>query len=101
MFVNFPRWSDDVPVSVAEIDASGVSDGLLCTEEGIYVSALETGSIKLVDKDGVVSTVVADPRILWPDSFARDPHCAVLFTTSQIHLESPTEPYRVLRIVTR
>ena len=77
---------------------SGVSDGLLWTEQGVLVSALEEGAIKRVTPDGEVSTVVQDPRIIWPDSFAQGPD-GVYFTTAQIHLglEPPT-PYRILRL---
>jgi sugar lactone lactonase YvrE len=92
---------DDAMASRVERFAlSGVSDGLLFTPEGVYVSALEDDSIKLVNGNGEVATVVDDPRILWPDSFAREPDGSVVFTTSQIHLgENPPGPYRILRIV--
>jgi sugar lactone lactonase YvrE len=78
---------------------SGISDGLLYGPGGIYVSSIEDGSIKLVDTDGRVTTLVEDPRIVWPDSFALGPDGSVWFTTSQIHLgPHPQTPYRVFRI---
>jgi sugar lactone lactonase YvrE len=85
--------------AVERFAESGVSDGLLFGPGGVYVSALEDGAIKLVGAGGVVSTVVRDPRILWPDSFALGPDGSVWFATSQIHLgPNPSTPYRVLRL---
>jgi sugar lactone lactonase YvrE len=79
---------------------SGVSDGLLFTADGIYVSALEEGSIKLVNTEGQVETIVRDPRIIWPDSFALGPDGGIWFTTSQIHLgPQPPSPYRILKVL--
>jgi len=95
-----PTLSDDaLGERVERFAQSAVSDAILFTPEGIYISALEDDAIKRVDKDGNMVTVVTDPRIIWPDSFAREPDGAIVFTTSQIHLENPTEPYRILRIV--
>lgn len=77
---------------------SGVSDGLLFGPGGIYVSSVEDGSIKRVDEEGNVETLVRDERIIWPDSFALDPNGRVWFTTSQVHLGAdPPTPYRILR----
>lgn len=77
---------------------SGVSDGLLFGPGGVYVTALEDGAIKAVDRSGSVRTVVKDPRIIWPDSLALGPDGALYLTTSQIHLgPNPPSPYRVLK----
>ncbi|MEJ2722536.1 MAG: hypothetical protein P8181_15570 [bacterium] len=85
--------------AVDRFAVSGVSDGLLFAHGGIYVSALEEGAIKFVDPNGNVTTVVADKRIVWPDSFALGPDGSVLFTTSQINLgPNPPTPYRILKI---
>lgn len=90
---------DDLGELVERYAESAVSDGLLFTPRGIYVSALEDDSIKLVGKDRKLTTVVTDPRISWPDSFALDPDGAIVFTTSQIQFEgNPPGPYRILRI---
>jgi sugar lactone lactonase YvrE len=78
---------------------SGVSDGFLYTKRGILVSALEDNAIKRVDSKGRVETVIWDPRISWPDSFAEGPDGSIWFTTSQIHLgPNPPTPYRIYRI---
>ncbi|MFN7021443.1 MAG: hypothetical protein ACK4WH_08970, partial [Phycisphaerales bacterium] len=76
-------------------------------------SALEKDAVVVRLPDGGLHTLVADPIIAWPDSFAlgqgvmpdghgREP--IVVFTTAQIHRtpmfggaeSGPDEPYRVL-----
>lgn len=91
---------DDALAEAIEVVAeSGVSDGLLWTEEGVWVSALEAGAIRRVDPDGTVVTVSKDERIVWPDSFAAGPDGSIYFTTAQIHLgPNPPDPYRILRL---
>lgn len=90
---------EHLAASVERYAESGVSDGLLFSHGGIYVSALEEGSIKIVDSGGAVRTVVKDPRIIWPDSFAKGADGCIYFTTSQIHLgPNPPSPYRILKI---
>jgi sugar lactone lactonase YvrE len=87
---------------VERFSDSGVSDGLLFGPTGIFVTSVEDGSIKVVDQQGRVTTLVKDPRIVWPDSFALAPDGSLWFTTSQIHLgPSPGSPYRVLKIALR
>jgi sugar lactone lactonase YvrE len=92
--------AEQLAAKVERFATSGVSDGLLFAPEGIYVSALEEGSIKRVSRDGNVETVIQDDRIVWPDSFARGPDGSIWFTTAQIHLgPNPSSPYRILKIV--
>jgi sugar lactone lactonase YvrE len=85
---------------VETIAKSGPSDGLLWDgADGIFISAIEDDAIKRWNPSGGVETVIQDPRIAWPDSFARGLDGSLYVTTSQIHRgPSPPEPYRVLRI---
>jgi sugar lactone lactonase YvrE len=86
---------------VERMGTTGASDGLIMGADGwVYVSALEENAIKRFDPaTRRVETVVSDPRIKWPDSFARDRAGRLWFTTAQIHLGSQvTEPFRVFRI---
>jgi sugar lactone lactonase YvrE len=90
---------DELAGRVERVAMSGVSDGLLFGPGGVYVSALESGSIRRVDALGRVTTVVKDPRIIWPDSFALAADGSVWFTTAQIHLgAAPPEPFRIFQI---
>jgi sugar lactone lactonase YvrE len=91
--------AQDLAARVEKFAASGVADGLLFADGAVYVSALEEGAIKRVDAQGKVHLVVADERILRPDSFARGPDGRIWFTTSQLHLgPHPPAPYRVFRL---
>ena len=93
------KLAEKVAEKVKAFAQSGVADGLLFTRKGILVSALEENAIKRVDSKGRVSTVIWDPRISWPDSFARGSDGSIWFTTSQIHLgPNPPTPYRIFRI---
>lgn len=85
---------------VETVVTSGPSDGLLWDgADGIFISAIEDDAVKRWSPEGGVETVIADPRIAWPDSFAQAPDGGLFFTTSQIHRgPNPPEPYRVLRI---
>jgi sugar lactone lactonase YvrE len=89
---------DKLARRVERFAESGVSDGLLFGPGGVYVTALEDGAIRVVDRSGSVRTVAKDPRIVWPDSLALGPDGAIYLTTSQIHLgPNPPSPYRVLK----
>ena len=84
---------------VETVAASGSSDGLLWDgRDGVFISAIEEDAVKRWSPAGV-ETVISDPRIAWPDSFALGPDGALYVTTSQIHHgANPPDPYRVLRI---
>jgi sugar lactone lactonase YvrE len=120
IFVNFPKWGDDVRFTVAEIrdgqvvpfpdekwngpdgdddevgaqvvdegDKGSAGDGLETDENGtIYATAGEQNAILRRRPDGVVETLVHDPRLLWPDtmSVAADGHLYV--TANQLHRQS-------------
>lgn len=81
IFVNYPRWSDDVPVSVAELK----NDKPVPYPDDC--------------SDGRNEIVVRDPRLAWPDTFAVGPEGALYVTTSQIHTQpNPEYPYFLFKI---
>ena len=85
---------------VETVAESGPSDGLLWDgTDGIFISAIEDDAVKYWSPEGGVETVIVDPKIAWPDSFAFGPDGALYVTTSQIHRgPNPPEPYRILRL---
>jgi hypothetical protein len=111
----------DAGVTAAQLDGAirdfgqtVMTDGMECDENGVlYFSALEQDAIVVRTPDGELHTLVSDPAIAWPDSFAlskgrmprtRRPQPLIVFTTAQIHRsrmfsadgQPPREPYRVL-----
>ncbi len=84
---------------VEDVAESGVSDGLWFHEGEVLVSALEHDAIRAVSPEGEIRTLVSDPRIAWPDSFAVPPGGDVVyFTTTQIHLTDPPDPFRIFAL---
>ena len=84
---------------IETVGETGASDGLLrAPGGGVLTSAIEHDAVFRVMPDGTVETVVSDPGLAWPDSFAAGPDGWIYVTTSQIHRGAePGEPYRILR----
>lgn len=92
------RTERQLAAEVERVASSGVSDGLLFHDGRVWISALEHDAIRTVRMGERPETVVTDPRIAWPDSFAAG-EGAIYFTTAQIHLgDAPTDPFRVWRL---
>lgn len=100
--------------AVRDYGQTVMTDGMECDANGVlYFSALEQDAIVVRTSDGELHTLVSDPAIAWPDSFAlskgrmprtRKLQPLIVFTTAQIHRSRgfsadglpPREPYRVL-----
>ncbi len=65
-FVNFPRWTDDAPISVAEV----MKDGSLRPYPRLVGQGTET--------------VLADRRLRWPDTLSEGPDGTIYLTASHI-----------------
>lgn len=91
--------AEDLAARVETVGETGASDGLLAAPGGgVLISAIEHDAVRRALPDGTVETVVSDPRLAWPDSFAAGPDGWIYVTTSQIHRgPDPGEPYRILR----
>jgi sugar lactone lactonase YvrE len=96
--------AEQVAVAVENLGSSVMTDGMIMDARGtIYFSALEKDAIVTRSPDGSFATLVQDPRIAWPDSFAIGPNSTLYFTTAQIHRTAwfntksamQTEPYLV------
>lgn len=102
------RWLRDPAVSerqlamkVETLGETGAADGIAFGPDGyLYLAAIEDNAINMFTSPGMVKTIVKDPRLLWPDSFARGPDGCLYVTTSQIHLGSDIAgPYRIFKII--
>jgi len=88
-------------LAVQLVDATGAADGIIFGGDGwLYLSSLEYNAIRRFNPTSeTLETAVADRRISWPDSFARDGDSALYFTTAQIHKGGTVnEPYHVFRL---
>lgn len=67
------------------------SDGMeIDAANNVYLTAFEDHSIKRRTPDGKIETIVQDPRLEWPDTFAFSADGSTLYvTTSAIH-KTPT-----------
>jgi sugar lactone lactonase YvrE len=82
------------------VDRTGAADGIMFDREGhLYLSHIEDDAVRRYTPAGALEMVVQDPRLRWPDSFARGPDGRMVVTTSQIHLgPDPETPYQMFRI---
>lgn len=91
--------TDTVANHVEFVARTGASDGMITgPDNAIYHSNVEKNAIIRYHPDGTLETVVNDERIKWPDSFAVGPEGYLYFTTSQIHIPNPQQPYKIYRI---
>lgn len=64
-------------------------DGLWMDKSGrLYLSSLADNAVKALEPDGKRRTVIADPRLRWPDTFAEGPDGTLYVTASRIQ-DSP------------
>lgn len=89
------------------VTRTGPCDGMVIAGDALYLTDIANSAIQRLDlSSNRLTTVVADPRLAWPDSLAvgRDDHLYV--TSSQIHrmprfnagLDARETPYRILRV---
>ena len=83
------------------------SDGLEADAEGrIYATAYEQNAVARLKPDGLYETVVADPRILWPDTLSLAGDGYLYFTANQLHRQASyhngqdlrVKPYSLFRV---
>jgi sugar lactone lactonase YvrE len=98
-FLRDEKLSDEERATHIEVFAhAGPADGLIRFGTSIYVTSLQQNAIKRVDAEGKDSVLIQDPRLIWPDSFARGPEHAIYVTTSQINRgANPDQPYRLFK----
>jgi sugar lactone lactonase YvrE len=99
-FLLDPALADrDLAAKVESLGVTGPTDGMEFGPEGyLYLTGIEDGSIKVFASIGNTETIVRDPRLVWPDSFAMGRDGYMHLTTSQLNLGADrTQPYRLFR----
>lgn len=101
-FLRNPDYTiEEIADAVELMGKTGAADGIMFGQDGkLYLSSIENNAIKTFDPaTKKVKTIVKDPRILWPDSFACGPDGFMYFTTSRIHEgDRPSGAYRIYKI---
>ncbi len=85
-----PAVSEErLAAAVIDLGDKGASDGLEADAAGnIYASDYEHNAIHRLDSHGRWSTVVQDPRVLWPDTLSIGPDGYLYFTANQLHRQA-------------
>ena len=75
----------DMVAKVEVVSGSQPNDGLWQDSTGrLFFTAVQNSAIEYQDGGGARSTLVADPRLRWPDTFAQGPDGALYVTNSDI-----------------
>lgn len=89
----------EVAVTVRDEGMKPASDGLESDAQGrVYATAYEHNAIVRLKTDGFYETVVADPRMLWPDTMSLAGDGYLYFTANQLHRQPSYHNGRDLRV---
>lgn len=92
---------------VETIGNTVITHGMVADQEdNIYLTSSIDYSVKYVDKEGILHTLVQDKRLLWPDSLGVGSDGYLYFTCAQINMEKAWNngkdkielPYQVYRV---
>lgn len=84
------KMSDkDLKKRVESVGNTVITHGMLADQnQNIYLTSSIDYSIKYVDSEGVLHTLVQDKRLLWPDSLGIGNDGYLYFTCAQINMEA-------------
>jgi sugar lactone lactonase YvrE len=96
----------DLGKRVHDLGEKGASDGLEMDAQGrVYVTLYEDNAIARRSPNGVLETLVTDPRLLWPDTLSVGPDGYLYVTANQLHRQARfqgtdqrEQPYSVFRV---
>lgn len=102
---DFTKSDDEIEKAIFAIGGKATSDGIAVSGKTVYLTNVENGSIESL-KDGVVSTVIKNQILAWPDGIAIDRDGSLIVTVNQLHKATPFNggtpggepPYYVVRI---
>ncbi len=98
---------EQIAAGVENLGTTVATDGMECDGRGnLYFSDFEHDAVVVRSEDGKVRTLVTDPLLSWPTSFALGPDGSLYVTASQIQRTAwfnkeglmPMTPYRLLRL---
>lgn len=105
---DFHLSNEDIEKHVELVASTGPTDGMIIDKNNnIYLTSFPDNSIKRYNIDTrSLETIVQDPRLVWPDSFAWSPDGSLYVTTSQVNrmpfynesTNKPKMPYRIFKI---
>jgi sugar lactone lactonase YvrE len=82
-------WPQGLDERVQKVAETEPVDGLWMDKGGrLYLSSLADNAVKVLEPDGKRHTIIADPRLRWPDTFAEAPDGTLYVTASRIQ-DSP------------
>lgn len=96
-----------VAATVRDEGMKPASDGLESDAEGrVYATAYEQNAVVRLKQNGLYETVVADPRVLWPDTLSLASDGYLYFTANQLHRQPNyhngkdlrVKPYNLFRV---
>jgi sugar lactone lactonase YvrE len=97
----------EVAKTVKDLGEKSASDGLESDAEGrVYATSYEGNAILRRRTDGMLETLVSDPRALWPDTLSLASDGYLYFTANQLHrqpqyndgVERRQKPYVIFRV---
>lgn len=100
--------ANDLEKHVKDWGEKGASDGMATAADGtIYAGDYENNSIRSINPDGTMETIIHDPQILWPDTLSIGPDKYLYFTSNQLQRQSGfhygkdlrEKPYSLFRVL--
>lgn len=98
---------NEILEKVEAVGNTVITHGMVAdAKDNIYLTSSIDYSVKYVDAEGVLHTLVQDKRLLWPDSLGIGSDGYLYFTCAQINMEAPWNdeenkvqyPYQVYRV---
>ena len=81
---------------VEKVASTQPNDGLWTDASGrLFLTDIQRSAIDTIEPDGSKTTLVQDPRLRWPDTFAQGPDGALYVTNSAIHDSPPFQQGRL------
>jgi len=92
----------DLSTQVDKLGPFPSSDGMIFGYyNDLYMASVEENAIRAYDGGNDSRLIRQSKDLKWPDSFSLGADGYLYFTTSQIHITHPSEPYKIFKIQVR